>query len=99
MQQKQTKTIYKTITEAITKLGISLTLDQEQEMDDFIYNLFGDQETDYFNCNYCDKTYPLSQKIWEDITDDISFLMCESCYLEGLDQSNKVEDLNNVPIW
>ncbi len=80
--------LFNRITNRLSDYGIILTLIQQEELNDIIDLYFESLlDTEEFTCCYCNKVKPLSQSIDEHLTDDISLLMCESCYLEGIDST------------
>lgn len=77
--------LYDKITERLSKCGIILTLQQQEELDNTITQYFQDQESNFFYCGYCDERTEITQGIWEQLSDDIAFYICEQCYMAGID--------------
>lgn len=79
------KAIENKVLSILVNNGIDLTLIQEEELSNIISEYINNLESSFFKCGYCDSTTPNSQSIWEILNDDISFLICESCYMAGID--------------
>lgn len=85
MQVLGHKSIQEAITKHLSTYGIVLTAIQQEELTDIVDSYLDDVGASFFKCGYCDLPTTQAQGIWEELNDDISFWICEQCYLVGID--------------